>query len=200
MPENRDDIDTFKITFFASKEGLGVGNYDEDEQGIFFTGIYDDAVKYGKSFLKEEWREKVDLLGVGSKDFDSYGCDTTYFNPETGDEITEEEAKARDYEVTTEVRGFNIYQNYPEKKEQIVLSSQRKKASRFKEGDKVKYIPNMIDKILYGIDIKPGTIGTVVSGGMGWGVHPDPIRKYVMVEWENGDQESVTPDSLERIT
>lgn len=135
MPEDRGEIDTFKITFFTSSEGPGEGDYNEDE-GIFFTGTYDDAVEHAKSFLKEEWRDKVELRGGGYTDLDSYGCDAAYFDPETGEEITEEKAEAMDWEVVTQVEGFNIYWDYPEKEEQTALSSQRKKALNIKSFDR----------------------------------------------------------------
>lgn len=196
MPEDRGEIDTFKIVFFVRISGLGDTETDE-ESPIYFTGTLDEAVEHSKSFVDEEWRDKVDLIS-GFLSGDEYGYTTAYFNPETGEKISEEEAELLDYQVTTKEEGFIIYWDYFEKEEQTALSSQRKKAARFKEGDKVKYVPVFWDK--FTSDIEPGIIGTVISGGMGWGVHPDPARKYVMVEWEDGNRESVTPDSLEKIS
>ena len=73
-----------------------------------------------------------------------------------------------------------------------------KSSSRFKVNDKVKYEPVFWDK--FTLDLEPGSIGTVIDGGMGWGVHPDPAREYIYVEWENGKREGVLPNSLMKVS
>lgn len=196
MPENRNEVDTFKIVYFIENSGWDVGS---DEIGTdFFTGNYDEAVEYAKNQIKEEWKDKVELIS-GYVDFDTYGCTTAYFDLETGKEITEEETEARDYEVGIRTEGFDIYWDYPEKEEEKTESSIEKTgATRFKEGDEVKYEPTFFDR--FTSDLEPGIIGTVIDGGMGWGIHPDPARKYIMVAWETGEGQGVLPESLVKIS
>ena len=68
--------------------------------------------------------------------------------------------------------------------------------SKFKEGDRIIYEPVFWDR--FTSKIEDGSTGTIIKGDFG-GIYADPMRKYILVDWDDGNREGVSPESLKPI-